>query len=72
MLAVIKRGFRTATRVEGDGKTHSPPKQNKAHESRAKPAKPSVPAPLAFAPVQSPVATAIAVPVHHSGCRTHL
>lgn len=40
MLAVIKRGFRG----EGDGKMHSPPKQNKAHKSRAKPAKPSVPA----------------------------
>jgi hypothetical protein len=49
MLAVIKRGFSS----EGDGKVHSPLKQNKAHKSRAKPAKPSVPAQLAFEPVQS-------------------
>ena len=59
MLAVTKRGFSS----EGDGKVHSPLKQNKAHKSRAKPAKLSVPAQLAFEPVQSPVATAMAVPV---------
>ena len=61
MLAMIKRSFSNV----GDGKVHSPPKQNKAHKSRAKPAKPCVPAQLAFEPVQSPVATptAMAVPV---------
>ena len=33
MLAVTKRGFSS----EGDGKVHSPLKQNKAHKSRTKP-----------------------------------
>ena len=40
MLAVIKRGFEN----EGDGKMHSPPKQNKQHKSRAK--LPKAPRPL--------------------------
>ena len=42
MLALIKRGFRG----DGDGKMHSPPKQNKAHKSRAKPRVPAQPLPM--------------------------
>ena len=56
MLAVIKRGFRG----EGDGEVHSPPKQNKAHKSRAKP---RVPAQPVLEPVQTPVTTAMAIPI---------
>ena len=44
---------------------HSPLKQNKAHKCRAKPATQAFRASTAstFEPVQSPVATAMAVPV---------
>ena len=56
MLAVIERGFKNS----GDGKIHSPPKQNKQHKPRVKPAKPAQPA---LEPAQMPMATAMAVPL---------
>ena len=62
MLAVIKRGFEN----DGDGKMHSPPKQNKQHKCRAKPRVPAQPLPMpqpAVGEVQTPVATAAGVPV---------
>ena len=59
LLAVIKRGFKG----DGDGKMHSPPKQNKAHKSRAKPRVPPPEQQPCTEPVQTPMATAIAVPM---------
>ena len=54
--AVMVRGFKES----GDGKIHSPPKQNKPHKPRVKRPKPAQPA---FEPVQTPMATAMAVPL---------
>jgi hypothetical protein len=59
MLAVIKRGFRGV----GDGKMHSPPKQNKQHKTRRSQPQPAVQPLQPVAPAQTPMATAIAVPV---------
>ena len=57
LRAMMIRGFKES----GDGNIHSPPKQNKAHKSRAdKRAKPSVPA-QCTQPVFQP--TAMAVPI---------
>ena len=57
--AVMIRGFKES----GDGKIHSPPKQNKPHKPRAvKRSEPAAAQP-AFEPVQTPMATAMAVPL---------
>mgnify|MGYP007078094756 CR=1 FL=1 len=56
MRAVIIRGFKES----GDGKIHSPPKQNTQHKPCVEPS--SKPQP-ALEPVQMPVATAMAVPL---------
>ncbi len=56
MLAVSKRAFKG----ERDGKVRTPPKQNKAHKSRAKP---RVPAQPVLEPVQTPLTTAMAIPI---------
>ena len=55
--ALVIKGFKES----GDGKIHSPPKQNKKHKPRVQPAKPAQPA-LEPA-MQMPVATAVAVPL---------
>ena len=67
MLAVTKRGFSS----EGDGKVHSPLKQNKAHKSRAKPA--SFPCQHSWHSNQCsrPWQRRWPCPCH-SGCRMHL
>ena len=55
--ALVIKGFKES----GDGKIHSPPKQNKKHKPRVQPAKPAQPA---LEPVQTPlVATTVAVPL---------
>ena len=56
MRAVIIRGFKNS----GDGKVHSPPKQNKKHKPRVQPPQPAQPA---LEPMQMPVATAMALPL---------
>ena len=55
--AVMIRGFKES----GDGKIHSPPKQNKPHKPRAKPR--AMPAEPEVEPVEMPVATGMAMPV---------
>ena len=58
MRAVIIRGFKES----GDGKIHSPPKQNKQHNHKPR-VKPSSMPQSALEQVQMPVATAMAVPL---------
>ena len=58
MRAVMIRGFKES----GDGKIHSPPKQNKPHKPRAKPAVPNLASPVPELPPQLKVATAVALP----------
>jgi hypothetical protein len=59
--AVIRAAILKGFKESGDGKIHSPPKQNKKHKPRAKPrAKPAEPE---VEPVEMPVATAMAVHV---------
>ena len=59
LRAVIKRGFKE----KGDGAMHSPPKQNKAHKSRAKPGVPAQPDQPVLEPIQTNVATTMALSV---------
>ena len=58
MLAVIKRDMKAHT----GGKLVVPPKQNKPHKPRAKPAVPNLASPVPELPPQLKVATAVALP----------
>ena len=65
-LRAVYASLPSAFENDGDGKMHSPPKQNKQHKSRAKPRVPAQPLPMpqpAVGEVQTPVATAAGVPV---------
>ena len=59
LLAAIKRDMKAST----GGKLIAPPKIDKPHKPRAKPAVPAVASPLPLQPPQLPMATAVAVPM---------
>jgi hypothetical protein len=63
MLAMIKRSFTFSSEGDGNGCTPHRSRTRRTKAALSKPAKPCVPAQLAFGPVQSPVATTMAVPV---------
>ena len=58
MLAIIKREMKAST----GGKLFAPPKINKPHKPRARPAVPNPASPMPVLPPQLPVATAVALP----------
>ena len=58
-LAVVKRDMK----AQHNGKLFAPPKIDKPHKPRAKPAVPAMASPLPLQPPQLPMATAVAVPM---------
>ena len=58
-LAVVKRDMK----AHHNGKLFAPPKIDKPHKPRAKPAVPAMASPVPLQPPQLPMATAVAVPM---------